>query len=205
MNSFRSVERAIEFEIERQAAPSTPARPLLQETRGWSDERGETYRMRVKETSDDYRYFPEPDLPPLHLDAAWLAEVRADLPELPARSPRSLSGRPRADRLRRRGARRRPGRDGPVRGDPRGRPGRSSAKPVANWVTGEYLRLRNATDGPVVVAAPEFAAIVVAATSGAISRAQAREVLEAHADDRRERGLDHRRAGLPPDLGHAAS
>ena len=73
MNSFRAVERAIAFEIERQAAALDAGEPLVQETRGWSEERGETYRMRVKETSDDYRYFPEPDLPPLHLDAAWLA------------------------------------------------------------------------------------------------------------------------------------
>ena len=84
MNSFRSVERAIAYEIERQAAALDGGEPLVQETRGWDEARGETYRMRIKETSDDYRYFPEPDLPPLHLDAAWLAEVRAALPELPA-------------------------------------------------------------------------------------------------------------------------
>jgi aspartyl-tRNA(Asn)/glutamyl-tRNA(Gln) amidotransferase subunit B len=84
MNSFRAVERAIAFEIERQAAALDAGEPLIQETRGWSEERGETYRMRVKETSDDYRYFPEPDLPPLHLDEAWLARIRAELPELPA-------------------------------------------------------------------------------------------------------------------------
>ena len=73
MNSFRAVERAIEFEIERQAAILDAGETLVQETRGWSEERGETYRMRIKETSDDYRYFPEPDLPPLHLDPAWLS------------------------------------------------------------------------------------------------------------------------------------
>ena len=74
MNSFRSVERAIAYEIERQAGASTPASRCVMETRGWDDERGETYRMRAKETSDDYRYFPEPDLPPLHVDPAWLAQ-----------------------------------------------------------------------------------------------------------------------------------
>ena len=58
MNSFRAVERAITFEIERQASVLDAGGELLQETRGWSDERGETYRMRAKETSDDYRYFP---------------------------------------------------------------------------------------------------------------------------------------------------
>ena len=84
MNSFRSVERAIEFEIDRQAALIDGGESLVMETRGWSDERSETYRMRAKETSDDYRYFPEPDLPPLHIEPAWLERIAADLPELPA-------------------------------------------------------------------------------------------------------------------------
>jgi aspartyl-tRNA(Asn)/glutamyl-tRNA(Gln) amidotransferase subunit B len=54
------------------------------ETRGWDDGRQATYRMRSKETSEDYRYFPEPDLPPLHVETAWIDRVRAALPELPA-------------------------------------------------------------------------------------------------------------------------
>ena len=165
MNSFRAVERAIAFEIERQAAALDAGEPLVQETRGWSDERGETYRMRVKETSDDYRYFPEPDLPPLHLDADWLAEIRAGLPELPgarrARYRDVLGLTPYdaavlvAD----------PDAIGAVRGDAGGRSRRSSAKPVANWVTGEYLRLRNAASGPVTVAPAELGAIVEAVGS----------------------------------------
>ena len=84
MNSLRAVERAIAFEIERQAAALDRGEPMRQETRGWDDGAGATYVMRVKESSDDYRYFPEPDLPPLHLDAAWLDALRAALPELPA-------------------------------------------------------------------------------------------------------------------------
>ncbi|MEJ7747923.1 MAG: hypothetical protein WKF56_01390, partial [Candidatus Limnocylindrales bacterium] len=84
MNSFRAVERAIDYEIERQAEALEGGASLVLETRGWSDERGETYRMRAKETSDDYRYFPEPDLPPLHIDPGWLDRLRAALPELPA-------------------------------------------------------------------------------------------------------------------------
>ena len=84
MNSFRSVERAIAFEIERQAAALDAGDPLTMETRGWDDGRQSTYRMRAKETSDDYRYFPEPDLPPLHVEPAWIAAVRAGVPELPA-------------------------------------------------------------------------------------------------------------------------
>ena len=84
MNSFRSVERAVAHEIVRQAEILDAGDSLVQETRGWSDDRGATYRMRVKETSDDYRYFPEPDLPPLHVDAVWLDALRLALPELPA-------------------------------------------------------------------------------------------------------------------------
>ncbi|HEY4189391.1 MAG TPA: Asp-tRNA(Asn)/Glu-tRNA(Gln) amidotransferase subunit GatB [Candidatus Limnocylindrales bacterium] len=84
MNSFRAVERAIAYEIERQATALDAGDPLSMETRGWDDGRQATYRMRAKETSDDYRYFPEPDLPPLHVEPAWIAAVRAGVPELPA-------------------------------------------------------------------------------------------------------------------------
>jgi aspartyl-tRNA(Asn)/glutamyl-tRNA(Gln) amidotransferase subunit B len=84
MNSFRSVERAIDFEIDRQTRALQTGEKLIQETRGWDDTRGETYPMRLKEESQDYRYFPEPDLPPLRTDPAWLDAIRAALPELPA-------------------------------------------------------------------------------------------------------------------------
>ena len=84
MNSFRSVERAIDFEVERQTLALNSGESLVQETRGWDDSRGETYTMRLKEELQDYRYFPDPDLPPLRTDAAWLAEIGARLPELPA-------------------------------------------------------------------------------------------------------------------------
>jgi aspartyl-tRNA(Asn)/glutamyl-tRNA(Gln) amidotransferase subunit B len=83
MNSFRSVERAIAFEIGRQTAALDAGERLTQETRGWDDNRGETYTMRLKEESEDYRYFPEPDLPPLRTDAALLESIRASMPELP--------------------------------------------------------------------------------------------------------------------------
>ena len=180
MNSFKAMERAISFEIERQAAILDAGGVLIMETRGWSDDRGETYRMRAKETSDDYRYFPEPDLPPLHLDAAWLAGIRAALPELPAARReryRDVVGLTPYDAA-------------VLVADPdatvlfeatlAARPA-LEPKPVANWVTGEYLRLRNAADTPVSVEASEFGAIVEAVTSGSISRAQGREVLETHA------------------------
>ena len=179
MNSFRSVERAIAHEIDRQAAVLDAGELLAQETRGWHEDRGETYRMRVKETSDDYRYFPEPDLPPLHLDPAWLDELRAGLPELPAarreryRAALGLSAYdaavlvadPDAVRLF----------EATLAADPGLDP-----KQVANWVTGEYLRLRNQASGPIDVAPPELAALIRLVGDGSISRANAREVLELH-------------------------
>jgi len=84
MNSFRSVERAIAFEVERQGRALDAGEKLVQETRGWDDTRGVTYVMRLKEESEDYRYFPEPDLPPLRTDVAMISAIRAAMPELPA-------------------------------------------------------------------------------------------------------------------------
>jgi aspartyl-tRNA(Asn)/glutamyl-tRNA(Gln) amidotransferase subunit B len=83
LNSFRAVQRALEFEIARQAAALDAGETLPQETRGWVDDRGVTVSQRTKEFAHDYRYFPEPDLPPLHLQPATIDELRAALPELP--------------------------------------------------------------------------------------------------------------------------
>jgi aspartyl-tRNA(Asn)/glutamyl-tRNA(Gln) amidotransferase subunit B len=181
MNSFRSVEHAVAYEIERQAAILDAGETLTMETRGWSDDRAETYRMRSKETSDDYRYFPEPDLPPLRVDPAWLASIRDGLPELPAaRRTRYrevlgltaydaavLAADADAARLF----------EATLAAD-----GSLDAKPVANWVTGDYLRLRNAAPGPISVNHAELAALVRRVGAGELSRASAREVLAAHVE-----------------------
>ena len=180
MNSFRAVERAVEFEIDRQAAALDAGEPLAQETRGWSEERGETYRMRVKETSDDYRYFPEPDLPPLQVDTVWLASIRDGLPELPAArreryqatsgcpptTRRSSSPTPTRARCSRRSPPRRP--RCPPRPWPTGSPATTSACATR---PAEGIRVRPA----------ELAAIIAAVEDGSISRGNGREVLEAHA------------------------
>jgi aspartyl-tRNA(Asn)/glutamyl-tRNA(Gln) amidotransferase subunit B len=84
MNSMRAVERAIGHEIERQARVLDGGGSLRMETRGWDEAHQSTYLMRPKEEENDYRYFPEPDLPPLQTTPEWLAEIRARLPELPA-------------------------------------------------------------------------------------------------------------------------
>ncbi len=83
MNSFRGVFRALEFEAKRQRQVVSNGGRIVQETRGWDDAKGETVSQRSKEYAHDYRYFPEPDLPPMMLGPAWIEEVRAKLPELP--------------------------------------------------------------------------------------------------------------------------
>ena len=83
MNSFRAVHRALEFELERQTELMRRAEPIAQETRGWDEETGETVSQRSKEYAHDYRYFPEPDLPPMRFSREWIEEIRGSLPELP--------------------------------------------------------------------------------------------------------------------------
>lgn len=84
LNSFKSVARALEFEIRRQTELLRQGRRVEQATLGWDEAAGKTYVMRVKEGESDYRYFPEPDLPPLRIDQAWLERIKAAMPELPA-------------------------------------------------------------------------------------------------------------------------
>jgi aspartyl-tRNA(Asn)/glutamyl-tRNA(Gln) amidotransferase subunit B len=84
LNSFKAVEKAIEFEIHRQTEALTDGGILVQETRLWDENREETRPMRSKESAHDYRYFPDPDLLPLVIDHAWIAEIRTTLPELPS-------------------------------------------------------------------------------------------------------------------------
>ena len=84
LNSFRSLERAMEFEVERHAEALERGERLVQETRGWDENGGRTISQRTKEEANDYRYFPEPDLPPLRPSHDWIAEIREAMPELPA-------------------------------------------------------------------------------------------------------------------------
>jgi aspartyl-tRNA(Asn)/glutamyl-tRNA(Gln) amidotransferase subunit B len=185
MNSFRSVERAIEFEIDRQGRALDAGETLSQETRGWDDDRGVTYTMRSKEDSHDYRYFPEPDLPPLRADAAWLDAIRAALPELPAARRRRyrdelglsaydaavIAGDVGAAALF----------EGALAADPGIAP-----KRLANWVTGEYLRLSKVADdagsSPSARAdGSQLARLVRLVEDGEISGTNAKEVFARHA------------------------
>ncbi|HYM83445.1 MAG TPA: Asp-tRNA(Asn)/Glu-tRNA(Gln) amidotransferase subunit GatB, partial [Candidatus Dormibacteraeota bacterium] len=177
MNSFRSVERAIAYEIERQAAALDAGERIVLETRGWDEDRGRTYHQRPKEESEDYRYFPEPDLPPLRVERAWLEAIRAAVPELPAerraryRRDAGLSAydadvlvaTPDAAALF----------EGALAADPTLEP-----KPVANWVLGEYLRARNAA---AAVADPrQLARLARLVADGALSGTNAKEVFAEH-------------------------
>ncbi len=145
MNSFKAVYQAMEYESKRQRRALEAGGKLVQETRGWVEERGVTVTQRSKEYADDYRYFPEPDLPPLIFDRKWIEEIRAKLPELPeARRERFMaryglplydaklltSSKPLADyfetclKL----------------------VDHSKAKMVSNWLLGDFSRLLNAAN-----------------------------------------------------------
>ncbi|MFO7585379.1 MAG: Asp-tRNA(Asn)/Glu-tRNA(Gln) amidotransferase subunit GatB [Anaerolineales bacterium] len=83
LNSFRALERGVAYEIKRHEALLLSGKSVSQETVGWDEAAQATFSQRSKEDAHDYRYFPEPDLPPLHISAEWMARVKAALPELP--------------------------------------------------------------------------------------------------------------------------
>ncbi|NLV92022.1 MAG: Asp-tRNA(Asn)/Glu-tRNA(Gln) amidotransferase subunit GatB [Firmicutes bacterium] len=83
LNSFRAVQRALEYEVKRQRAELEAGATLIPDTRHWDEERGITVQMRTKEEADDYRYFPDPDLMPITIESSWVEEIRATIPELP--------------------------------------------------------------------------------------------------------------------------
>jgi aspartyl-tRNA(Asn)/glutamyl-tRNA(Gln) amidotransferase subunit B len=180
MNSMRAVERAIAYEIERQAVAIDAGETIRMETRGWDEARQSTYHMRPKEEENDYRYFPEPDLPPLLASPEWLAEIEARLPELPSvrraryREVFGLSAYD-ADVLVNDSAATFLFEQTLAVGA--GLP----AKLVANWVTGECMRLAKAEIGAVGRIDPaELAALVKLVADGAISGTNAKEVLAGH-------------------------
>jgi aspartyl-tRNA(Asn)/glutamyl-tRNA(Gln) amidotransferase subunit B len=180
MNSMRAVERAISFEIERQAALVDAGEPMRMETRGWDEAHQSTYLMRPKEAENDYRYFPEPDLPPLTVAPEWLDEIRARLPELPAArrnrytAELGLSAYDASVIVNDAAA------TGLFEGALAAGPG-LPAKILANWVTGEYMRLVKGEAGASGSVDPsELAALLMLVTAGAVSGTNAKEVLADH-------------------------
>ena len=83
MNRISAVADAVNYEIKRQIKATESNEKIIQETRGWSEEKSITISQRPKEESNDYRYFPEPDIPPLEINSDWVSEIKNELPELP--------------------------------------------------------------------------------------------------------------------------
>lgn len=92
LNSFRSVEKAVEYEIERQIEVIEDGGEIVQETRGWDDTKLQTFSQRSKEEAHDYRYFPDPDLPPVVLDPEFVEKIKAEMPKKPAQWRELLKG-----------------------------------------------------------------------------------------------------------------
>jgi len=92
INSFRAVEKTVEYEIGRQIEVLEKGGEIVQETRGWDDTKQKTFSQRTKENADDYRYMPDPDLPPITLDDKQIAAVRAEMPVMPDEWRQRLSG-----------------------------------------------------------------------------------------------------------------
>jgi aspartyl-tRNA(Asn)/glutamyl-tRNA(Gln) amidotransferase subunit B len=168
INSFRALHRAILYEVTRQTEVLESGGTVVQETRGWSEAEQRTFSQRSKEFAEDYRYFPEPDLPPLELDPAWIDELRRALPEMPgARRARLVTeyglspsdavqiaaDRELADLF-----------EGAVGAG-------ADARPVANWIIGEI-----APTGKIPTA-EHLAELVKLVIAGSITRDQAKEVL----------------------------
>ncbi len=180
MNSFKAVYQALEYESRRQGKVLEEGGELVQETRGWIEERGITVLQRTKEYADDYRYFPEPDLPPLVLDRARIEEIRSCLPELPeARRDRCMtqyglslydaniltSSRAMADYF-----------ENCLKLMDTGK-----AKMVSNWLLGDFSRLLNATNTEienVKISPKQLAEMLGLVDNGTISGPAAKAVLE---------------------------
>lgn len=182
MNSFRSVFRAMEYEVERQRMLFAEEKRPVQETRGWVEEEGKTVSQRSKEYAHDYRYFPEPDLPPLSIDEVWIDRIKGKLPELAeARRERFLSqyGLPLYDanllteskavadyyekclKL--------------------GDTSPATAKAVSNWMLGEFTRLLNSTNTEIQnsrINPGELHHLVLLVQKGNISGTSAKAVFE---------------------------
>jgi len=168
INSFRALHRAILYEVTRQTEVLDSGGTVVQETRGWSEAEQRTFSQRSKEFAEDYRYFPEPDLPPLELDPAWIDDLRHALPELPGARRRRLVaeyGLPASDANQ-------IAADRELADLFEGAVGAGAdARPVANWIIGEI-----APTGKIPTA-EHLAELVKLVTAGSVTRDQAKEVL----------------------------
>ena len=179
MNSFRNVQHALEYEIKRQGRALDAGERIVQETRLWDPDRGQTVSMRSKEFAHDYRYFPEPDLPPLNVESRWIEAVRATLPELPAaRRSRFM----RAHALTAYDADLLTGSRALADYFEAAVAQCGKAKAVANWILNELLRELPGDDERAVAACPippgNLASLITLIEDGTISGKIAKDVFE---------------------------
>ncbi len=186
MNSFRAVYRALEYEAIRQRKATEKGERLVQETRGWVEEGGKTVSQRSKEYAHDYRYFPEPDLPPLALNREWVEKIRSRLPELPeGRRNRFVAeyGLPLYDANLLTSSK--------LMADyfevclrteaPQGQASVKKAKTVSNWLLGEFSRLLNATNTEISdsrVNPAQLCQLLDLMDKGSVSGPSAKQVFE---------------------------
>ena len=179
LNSFRFLKEAIDYEINWQISEIEDGRRIVQATVLFDPDTGETRMMRTKEDAQDYRYFPDPDLPPLVISREWVEQVKAQMPEL----PRAMAERfQRADGLAEADAAMMTQSLATARFYEAARDGGAPAKLVANWVMGEVSRRLNA-DGKEIgespVDAPLLADLIKRIQDGTISNNAARQVFDA--------------------------
>jgi len=176
MNSIRSLERALTFEIERQTAALDAGEAIVQETRHWDEDAGATASMRSKEEAFDYRYFPEPDIPAMEPDRSWVDDISSTLPELP---------RGRRDRyvgelgLKESVARVLVADRGAVALFEDAVAAGAEPAPAANWITQDIAALRNAGGGDGALTWAHVVEVVRLVADGAVSNAGAKQALEA--------------------------
>ena len=184
MNSFRSIYKALQYEVGRQSAALRSGERLFQETRGWLDDQEITVSQRSKEQASDYRYFPEPDLPPLRIERAWVEALRSSLPELPAAKRERFArdyglGEFEVEQLTEERAKADYYEQAVAAFEGGASP--DQAKAVANWVVGEMARLMNeAGDGIGAIKIPpsHLAELVTLVEAGTISNKLAKSLVE---------------------------
>lgn len=180
LNSFRALADGTDFELDRQATILDGGGRVVQETRGWHDTRRETFSQRSKEEAEDYRYFTDPDLPPLYLDEEWIEAVRATLPELPQVKEvryRDQFGLSDTEAL--------------ILAEDRSiaewfdiavaaAAGRTESKTLVNWILNDLFRLmneRNQSIGEIAMDPRALPALLNLVERGVVNQATAREVL----------------------------
>ncbi|MBQ6841855.1 MAG: Asp-tRNA(Asn)/Glu-tRNA(Gln) amidotransferase subunit GatB [Firmicutes bacterium] len=176
LNSFRAVFRAIQYEEMRQADMLDYGETIVQETRLWNDATGETVSMRSKEDSHDYRYFPEPDLPPIVIDQAWMDEIRAKVPELPTARKARLAALGLSEKET----------DQIIASTRLARffdemmAEFGDAKTIANWLLGDFSRLMGQLDedAPIPFPAADLSELLTVLKKGEINNNSAKAVLE---------------------------